>query len=184
MDQHDTDALQKRVLAAAQALDHNVEALWIDPELADTAAFCARYGQSLDESGNCIIVRSKTGELCYAACVVQATRRLDLNRHSRLLVGARRASFATAEETTSRTGMLPGGVTPILLPADLAIYVDEPIMRLDRVILGGGGRGLKLRMRPAALRAVARLQVVDIGRAAEAVPLRRGPADRRGSASP
>ena len=82
------------------------------PDLADTAAFCAAYGYSLDESANCIVVRSKSGELRHAACLVQATRRLDLNRHARLLVGARKASFAGADETVERTGMVPGGITP------------------------------------------------------------------------
>lgn len=174
-DRRDSDALQARVLAAARRLDPDVETFWIDPDLADTAAFCERYGQSLEESGNCIIVRSKTGELRYAACIVQATRRLDLNRHSRLLVGARRASFASADETTARTGMMPGGVTPIALPTDLAVFVDEPIMQLDRVILGGGSRNLKLRMRPEALRAADKITIADIGRAA-------GGADQRTTA--
>lgn len=156
--------LQTRVLATARALDPTVEAIWIDPELADTAAFCARYGYAPEESGNCILVRSKTGDLRYAACVVQATRRLDLNRHSRLLVDARKASFAGADETIERTGMVPGGVTPIGLPDELPVFVDTPIMHLERVIVGGGGRELKLRLSPAALRAVDSLTVAEIGR--------------------
>lgn len=161
-------ALQARVLATARELDPAVEAIWIDPHLADTAAFCAHYGYAPEESGNCILVRSKTGDLCYAACVVQATRQLDLNRHSRLLVAARKASFAGADETIERTGMVPGGVTPIALPDDVPVFVDEPIMQLDRVIVGGGGRELKLRLSPAALRALGTLTVAEIGRSPRA----------------
>ena len=56
------------------------------------------------------------------------------------------------------------GVTPLALPDDLPVFVDAPIMALDRVILGGGGRRLKLRLRPAALEALARVTVADIGR--------------------
>lgn len=164
MDLRDTDTLQARVLAEARALDADVEAIWIDPELADTATFCARYGYAMEESGNCIVVRAKTGDLRYAACVVQATRQLDLNRHARSLVAARKASFATAEETMATTGMVPGGVTPIALPADVPVFIDRPVMRLDRVILGGGGRHLKLRLDPAALGALQGLSIVDIGR--------------------
>ena len=160
----DTDALEARVLDAARALDPDVEAIWIDPDLADTATFCAHYGHPMEESGNCILVRSKTGDLRYAACIVQATRRLDLNRHSRLLVDARKASFASADETTERTGMVPGGVTPLALPDDVPVFVDAPIMALDRVILGGGGRRLKLRLQPAALAALRQVTVADISR--------------------
>jgi prolyl-tRNA editing enzyme YbaK/EbsC (Cys-tRNA(Pro) deacylase) len=152
------------VVAAARAADPEVEMIRIDPDLADTATFCAHYGYELAESGNCIIVRAKTGDVRYAACIVQATRQLDLNRHSRLLVGARKASFAPAEETTAVTGMIPGGVTPFGLPPDLPLFVDEPIMRLPRLIVGGGGRGLKLRLAPAALRRLPALRVADIGR--------------------
>jgi prolyl-tRNA editing enzyme YbaK/EbsC (Cys-tRNA(Pro) deacylase) len=164
----DTDALETRVLDVARTLDPAVEVIWIDPDLADTATFCAHYGHAMEESGNCILVTSKTGELRYAACIVQATRRLDLNRHSRLLVGARKASFAGAAETTERTGMVPGGVTPLALPDDLPVFVDAPIMALDRVILGGGGRRLKLRLRPTALEALAQVTVADISRPAPA----------------
>lgn len=164
MEMVDTDALESRVLGRARELDPDLEAIRIDPDLADTAAFCERYGYAMEESGNCILVRSKTGDLHYTACIVQATRQLDLNRHSRLLVGARKASFASADESIDQTGMLPGGITPIGLPDRLPIYIDTPIMALDRVIIGGGGRGLKLRLRPAALAALARVEVADISR--------------------
>jgi prolyl-tRNA editing enzyme YbaK/EbsC (Cys-tRNA(Pro) deacylase) len=160
----DDGRLEAQVLEIARRLDPEVEEIWIDPDLADTATFCARYGYRLDESGNCIVVRSKTGQARYAACVVQATRRLDLNRHSRALVNARKASFADAAESVERTGMVPGGITPIALPDDLPVFVDEPVMALDRVIVGGGSRRLKLRLRPAALTAIASVTVADIGR--------------------
>jgi prolyl-tRNA editing enzyme YbaK/EbsC (Cys-tRNA(Pro) deacylase) len=160
----DTDALEARVLDAARQLDPDVEAIWIDPDLADTAAFCAHYGHAMEESGNCILVRSRTGALRYAACIVQATRHLDLNRRSRLLVDARKASFAAADETVERTGMVPGGVTPLLLPDDVPVFVDTPIMALDRVILGGGGRRLKLRLRPTALASFDQVTVAPISR--------------------
>ncbi|HSK98546.1 MAG TPA: YbaK/EbsC family protein [Euzebyales bacterium] len=164
MEQIDIPGLEAQVLDVARALDPAVEAIHIAPEAADTATFCARYGYSLEESGNCIVVRSKTGDLRYAACLVQATRQLDLNRHARLLVDARKASFATAEETVDVTGMVPGGVTPFGLPEDLPVFVDAPIMDLERVIVGGGGRGLKLRLQPDARRALATVRVAEIGR--------------------
>jgi prolyl-tRNA editing enzyme YbaK/EbsC (Cys-tRNA(Pro) deacylase) len=164
MDHIDDEALEERVLTAAQRRDPDAEQIWIDPELADTAAFCERYGHPLEESCNCIVVRSKTGEVRHAACVVQAHRRLDLNRHSRALVGARKASFASADDTIAVTGMVPGGVTPFGLPDDLPVFVDAPILELDHVIVGGGSRRLKVRLRPQALVGLERVTVADIGR--------------------
>ncbi|WP_370327325.1 YbaK/EbsC family protein [Euzebya sp.] len=156
--------LEQRVIALATSLDPDVEVIRIDPDLADTAAFCDAYGYELEESGNCILVSARTGEAAHAACLVQATRRLDLNRHSRLVVGARKASFATPEDTVAVTGMIPGGVTPIGLPPGLPLFIDAPITELDRVIVGGGGRAVKLRLSPAALVDLPGATVADIGR--------------------
>ena len=57
-------------------------------------------------------------------------------------------SFATAEEMKELTGMEVGGVTVFALPGTLPIYVDERIMELDWVILGGGGRDIKIKTTP------------------------------------
>jgi prolyl-tRNA editing enzyme YbaK/EbsC (Cys-tRNA(Pro) deacylase) len=133
----------------------------IDPDYADTAAFCERYGYSPRISVNCILVASKTGERTYAACLVQATRRLDVNRTVRRLIGARKVSFAAAEDTVEVTGMTPGGVTPFALPPRLPVYVDAPVMDLDEIILGGGGRSTKILVSPAVLATLPAVTVVD-----------------------
>lgn len=156
--------LEERTVAAARQLDPDVTVIEIDPELADTSDFCAAYGYTLEESANCLLVVAKTGERRYAACMVQATRRLDLNRHARDLVGARKASFAKEDDAVEVTGMVPGGVTPIGLPAGIDVVIDAPIMELDRVIIGGGGRGVKLYLRPAALAALPDARVAEISR--------------------
>src|SRR5207247_304630 len=95
-----------------------------------------------------IIVASKKEPRHYAACVVQGTRRLDVNHVVRRLMAASKLSFATADETKALTGMMIGGVTVFALPADLAIYVDDELMALDWVILGGGSRSTKIRTSP------------------------------------
>src|SRR5437762_8344940 len=52
----------------------------IDPELADTAAFCEAYGVPLEASANCVVVAGKrAGEERFAACLVLATMRADVN---------------------------------------------------------------------------------------------------------
>jgi prolyl-tRNA editing enzyme YbaK/EbsC (Cys-tRNA(Pro) deacylase) len=133
----------------------------IDPDYADTAAFCERYGYSPEISVNCILVASRTGAKKYAACLVQATRRLDVNHTVRGLIGARKVSFAPAEETVAVTGMTPGGVTPFALRPELPVYVDAPVMDLDEIILGGGGRSTKILISPAVLTKLPAVTVVD-----------------------
>jgi prolyl-tRNA editing enzyme YbaK/EbsC (Cys-tRNA(Pro) deacylase) len=63
-----------------------------------------------------------------------------------------RLSFADPEETRALTGMMLGGVTVFALPADLPIYVDEGLMALPWIILGGGSRALKVKISPEVFR--------------------------------
>ena len=154
-----------RALAALDRLGGSYERIEVDPALADTAAFCEHYGYPLEISGNTILVVSKRGEQRFCACLVLATTRLDVNHAVRPLLGTRKASFASAEETAEQTGMLIGGVTPFGLPPGLAIYVDQRVMALDEVIVGGGDRSTKLRVSPAVFRRMPGVEVVaDLAR--------------------
>ena len=74
-----------------------------DPTLADTAAFCAAYGFDLADSANTIVVIGKSDPPVYAACVVLATHRLDVNRAVKQRLGTRKASFASPDETRALT---------------------------------------------------------------------------------
>lgn len=122
-----------------------------DPGMADTATFCAYYGMSLAHSANAILVKAKTGEERFALCVLRATDRLDANRVVRKKLGARKLSFATADETRRVTGMEIGGVTPLGLPGDLPIWIDSAVMACEYVLLGGGNRTSKLKVDPRVL---------------------------------
>jgi len=151
---------EKPVLEALARLGIDYERLECDPNVADTAVFCARYGIPPERSANTILVASKKEPKLYAACVVLATTSLDVNHAVRNLLGVSRLSFASAEETAAVTGMLAGGVTPFGLPEGLPVYVDEAVMAPEWVILGGGGRSSKIKVQPEALRRVPGVKVV------------------------
>jgi prolyl-tRNA editing enzyme YbaK/EbsC (Cys-tRNA(Pro) deacylase) len=143
--------------------DAGVEYEWIkvDPDFADTAAFCEKYGFQMTQCGNMIIVASKRGEKKYSGCIVRGTDRIDVNKKVRSLMEVSRLSFATAEETIDLTGMMIGGVTPFALPESLPIYVDAMIMDLDYVILGGGSRSGKLKVDPSSLLNIPTVVVIE-----------------------
>jgi prolyl-tRNA editing enzyme YbaK/EbsC (Cys-tRNA(Pro) deacylase) len=136
----DDRAVEAAVLAAADATGVPYEALPCDPDFADTAAFCERYGIDPADSANTIVVVGKGEPRRYVACVVLATTRLDVNGAVRKRLGVRRTSFAGADETRELTGMLIGGVTALALPPDLPLWVDEQVMARPTVVLGGGSR--------------------------------------------
>src|SRR5436190_13150315 len=120
-----------------------------DPALADTANFCAAYGFAPEESANTIVVVGKSDPPVYAACVVLAHTRLDVNRTVRDRLGTRKASFAPAESTREITGMEIGGVTVFGLPPDLPVWIDQRVMERERVVLGGGSRSFKVIAHPS-----------------------------------
>jgi prolyl-tRNA editing enzyme YbaK/EbsC (Cys-tRNA(Pro) deacylase) len=140
-----------------------------DPALADTAAFCAAYGFAPEDSANTIVVVGKSQPPRYAACVVLATHRLDVNRVVRVRLGTRRASFASPDETRALTGQEIGGVTAFGLPPGLPLWIDAAVMTRERIVLGGGSRRWKVLAPPSILRALPTAEVVD-GLASPAPP--------------
>src|SRR5439155_13294912 len=149
-----------QVLEDALAGHGEYELFACDPALADTASFCAAYGFDPADSANTIVVIGKSDPPVYAACVVLATHRLDVNRIVKQRLGTRKASFASQEETRALTGMAIGGVTAFGLPAGLPLWVDAAVMERARIILGGGSRSWKVIAPPEILRTLPNVEVV------------------------
>lgn len=117
----------------------------IDPQLSDTAAFCDKYEIGLDVSVNCVIVEAKrTDKTWYAACLVPATVRADINGIVRRELGARKISFAPMEKATFLSDMAYGAISPIGLPNDWPILVDSAAAALEHAVIGSGIRESKL----------------------------------------
>jgi prolyl-tRNA editing enzyme YbaK/EbsC (Cys-tRNA(Pro) deacylase) len=153
------------VAAALASWPHagDVLAAAIDETLADTAAFCAHYGVRLDESANCVVVAGRRAQTTtYAACLVLAAMRADVNGVVRRLLGARKASFASMDDAVALTGMEYGGITPIGLPANWPIFVDVAVDAHDMVVIGSGLRRSKLAMPGGTLATLPGAQVVEL----------------------
>ena len=134
----------------------------IDPELADTAAFCEQYQVSPADSANCVIVTGKRdGQARFAACVVLATTRADVNGLARRRLDVRKASFAAAELAVTETGMEYGGITPIGLPSGWPVLVDAAVAAAPRVVIGSGLRRSKLTLPGAVLAGLPGAEVLD-----------------------
>ena len=147
------DLLAPRVAAALSALaGDEIGVAEIDPALADTAAFCERYGVALSESANCVVVAGRRdGQTRMAACMVLATTRADVNGLVKRELDVRKASFAAIETAVELTGMEYGGITPIGLPAGWPLFVDEAVAKTERVVIGSGVRHSKLTLPGAAV---------------------------------
>lgn len=156
----DDAEIEAAVRAAAEATGVPHEVVACDPALADTAAFCEVYGYAMEDSANCVVVIGKAAEPVYAACVVLATTRLDVNGVVRRRLGTKKASFAPADAVAAMTGMAIGGVTPFSLPAGMPLWVDARVLERERIVLGGGSRSCKVLAAPSILTALGG-EVVD-----------------------
>lgn len=148
--------------------EYGYEEVWvsgINSDLADTAVFCEQYGISLDVSANCVIVEAKRADkIWYAACVILATSKADINGIVRKILDARKVSFAPMSTATSLTHMEYGGITPIGLPNDWPILIDSQVIQHERVILGSGVRGSKILISSEKLQGLSNAKVLDISK--------------------
>jgi prolyl-tRNA editing enzyme YbaK/EbsC (Cys-tRNA(Pro) deacylase) len=129
----------------------------IDPSLADTAAFCTAYEVAPENSANCVVVLGRRGEVTrYAAIMVLATMRADINGVVRRALDVRKCSFAPLDDAVSRTGMEYGGITPVGLPADWPVLVDEEVLHAETIVVGSGLRRSKLLITATSLLALPR----------------------------
>ncbi len=134
----------------------------IDPELADTAEFCAEYGSPLDVSANCVAVSGKrSGEVRHAGCVVLATTRADVNGVVRRRLDVRKASFTAMQDAVDLTGMAYGGITPFGLPREWPVLVDAAVAARPAVVVGSGLRSGKLIVPGDLLARLPGAEVVD-----------------------
>jgi prolyl-tRNA editing enzyme YbaK/EbsC (Cys-tRNA(Pro) deacylase) len=149
------------VIAELDRLGLHYEVMDCDPDLADTAQFCAAYGVPMEESANAILVASKKPEGHHVVCVALAHTRLDVNGMVRRKLGVRKLSFAPAEATRELTGQEIGGVTIFGLPRGLAVWLDARVLACDRIVVGAGSRSAKIRLDPQQLVGLERYEFVD-----------------------
>ncbi len=154
-------AADPRVTAAMDSAGVAYETMDIDPDLADTAAFCEAYGIPLENSANAILVASRKPEGHNAVCLVLAHTRLDVNGVVRKKLGVRKVSFAAAELTVDLTGQEIGGVTVFGLPDGLPVWVDAGVLDRDWVIVGAGSRSAKIKLDPSQFRELRGFEIVE-----------------------
>ena len=134
----------------------------IDPDVADTEAFCKAYGVLPEESANCVVIAARRGEeTTYAACMVLATTKADVNTLVRKRLGARKASFAPMDTAVELTGMEYGGITPVGLPEGWPVLVDAAVAAAPVVVIGSGVRRSKIWLPGAALAMLPGAEVVE-----------------------
>ncbi len=148
-------------LSSTGSLD-DVGVVEIDPAVSDTAATQREFGLDQDTLANCVVVGGKReGSERFAACVILASTRADVNGLVKRLLDVRKASFLPMERAVELTGMEYGGITPIGLPAEWPVLVDRRVIETDVVVIGSGLRRSKILIQGAVLARLPGIAVVD-----------------------
>ena len=151
--------IEAKIAAALRGLGATCEVIRIDPDFADTAAFCESTVCRSTIRATPSSSARRRGRRSTAPCLVLATTRLDVNhgapphgRFASLVRHGRRDEGSHGHDDRRRDPARP-------LPPAVPIYVDERIMALDYVILSGS-RSSKLKLSPDLLRRLPSLTVV------------------------
>ena len=158
----DPSVLHPAVRESLESAGMAFEPMTCREEWADTAEFCANYGISPDEACNAILVVVKTTPKTYAACLVRADTKLDVNHKVAAEVAFKRLSFASSEEAAQLSGQAIGGVSILGLPAEIPLLIDSRVLERPSVIVGGGNRTSKVRLDPHELTKLPNARVADI----------------------
>lgn len=158
------DLLGERTFALLESADilDVVGVVEIDPEVSDTAATQREFDLPMSALANCVIVAGKReGKERFAACVVLATTRADVNGLVRRFLDVRKASFLETTRAVALTGMEYGGITPFGLPEDWPILVDRRVVESGVIVVGSGIRRSKILLRGETLRQVPKVEIVE-----------------------
>ncbi len=134
----------------------------IDAAASDTAAFCETYEVPPLAAANCVVVSGRReGEERVAALVVLAPTRADVNGLVKRTLDVRKVSFMAPPDAVERTGMEPGGISPLGLPEGWRVLVDRRVAEAGPVVIGSGIRASKVVLDGALLEGLPGVEVVD-----------------------
>lgn len=133
-------------------------------ELADTYKWAAEYAIPLEKTANVVVVetrKTRNGERAFAAVLVLADSRADLNGLVKRTVEVSKVSFAPIEKVVEATGgMESGGMSPIGLPADWPLLIDERVIAVSKLYIGSGIRPSKLVVNGSIFHKVSNAQIL------------------------
>ena len=131
-------------------LEENIESVQvaeIDPVYAGGRDLCEHYGVPFESGANCVVVAAKRGDVVqYAACVAPVETRMDFNKTIRKALEARKVSLAPLDFILEQTKMEYGSITPVGLPKDWKILLDERVATAPEIIIGSGLLKSKLKL--------------------------------------
>ena len=131
-------------------------------EFSDTQSFCDHYGHKIEDSCNAILIKSKKPNEFYSLFCVLGSTRLDVNHKAKKVMDSKKVSFASKEEAEEVTKQIYGGISPLGLPQEINIFIDENVLRREKIFIGAGNRVSKFFLTPNSLIELTQGRVEDL----------------------
>ena len=77
-------------------------------------------------------------------------------------MGSKKVSFASKEEAEEVTNQIYGGISPLGLPQEINIFIDENVLRREKIFIGAGNRVSKFFLTPNSLIELTQGRVEDL----------------------
>ena len=78
-------------------------------------------------------------------------------------MGVKKAAMASHKEAEQQTGLKVGGISALALThKNWAVYLDQPAVEEEHILVSAGQRGIQLRVPTTALIQIVKAKVADI----------------------
>lgn len=99
--------------------------------------------------------------------MLASDRTLDLKKLA-LAAGEKKLRMAAHKDAEKHTGLKVGGISALALThKNWLVFLDEPAMQQEHILISAGQRGLDLRVSTAALLPLVRARIADVSVPAE-----------------
>jgi Cys-tRNA(Pro)/Cys-tRNA(Cys) deacylase len=97
--------------------------------------------------------------------MVAGSRELDLKAVAKS-VGQKKVQMAAKREAESLTGLQTGGISALaLLHKNFSVYIDKPALKLERILISAGKRGVNLELPVQDLIRLTKARVIEASEA-------------------
>ena len=158
----DFDILHETLKPLMETESEEIEIFECNSEFSDTESVCEKYNYLLEDSCNAILIKSKKPEVFYSMFCILGHQRLDVNKKAKDAMNTRRVSFASKDEAEEVTNQVYGGISPLGLNKDIPIYIDENVMKREKIFIGGGNRTTKIFLAPSELLRLTNGSLLDL----------------------
>ena len=93
--------------------------------------------------------------------MISGSRELDLKKLARA-AGVKKVQMASHKEAERLTGLQTGGISALaLLHKNFSVYIDQPALQLERILVSAGKRGLNLELPVQDLIRITQARIIE-----------------------